>query len=175
MGVMKQFLSSRAFLDPEHLEAELSGRTLRYGTRVHSTTIKEPLLRLELQRHYLSPLPPQPYSYTVTHERAFFRDLLVSFEGNRYSVPQAFAQKRVKVKATPREVLIFSRKGALIANHRRRGKGKGEVVTGPEHYQGLEGEEPSFSHLERLKELGLFPFIVERRAVVRLRGGDPWR
>lgn len=137
MGVVKQFLSSRAFLDTEHLEAELSGKTLRSGTSVHSTTKQEPLLHLERERRYLSPLPPQPYSYTVTHERAVFRDLLVFLEGNRYSVPQAFAQKRVKVKATPREVLIFSREGALIANRRRRGKEKGEVVTGTEHYQGL--------------------------------------
>lgn len=62
MGMGRQFLSSRAFLDPEHLKAELSAETLRSGTSVHSTTRWEPLLRLELKRHYFSPLPPQPYS-----------------------------------------------------------------------------------------------------------------
>ncbi len=62
----------------------------------------------ELERNYLCPLPPRPYSYTVTHSRVASRDLLVSFEGSKYSVPQPFAAKKVKVKATPQEVLIFS-------------------------------------------------------------------
>jgi hypothetical protein len=33
----------------------------------------------------------------------------------------------------------------------------------PDHYQGLPGADLAFSHLERLEELGLSPFTVERR------------
>jgi len=175
MGVVKQFLSSRTFLDLEHLEGEFRAETMRQGASIHSTTKQEPLLRLELERNYLGELPPHPYSYTVSHERVVSRDLLVSFEGNRYSVPQAFAQKRVKVKATPREVLVFSCEGALIANHRRRGKGAGEVVMDPEHYRGLAGAELAFSHLERLKGAGTLPLHRGAEAPNRLRGGGSWR
>ena len=33
----------------------------------------------------------------------------------------------------------------------------------PDHYDGLPGAELAFTHLERLAELGLSPFTVERR------------
>ena len=121
------------------------------------------MLRLELERNYLSALPERPYSYTLTHTRTASRDLMVSFEGSKYSVPSKFACKKVKVKASPAEVLIFSREGALIAIHARRPKGSGATVMDPDHYEGLPGADLAFTHLERLQELGLSPFTVERR------------
>ena len=163
VGIVKTFLASRTFLDQEHLEAELAAETIRYNSSVHSTTKHAPLLRLELERNYLNPLPERPWSYTVTHERVASRDLMVCFEGSKYSVPSAFAAKRVKVKATPSEVLIFSGSGALVASHKRRPKGSGSTVMDPDHYQGLPGADLAFTHLERLQELGLSPFTVERR------------
>lgn len=163
IGMVKIFLASRTFLDQEHLEGELAAETLRYNTSTHSTTHQAPLLRLELERNYLCALPPRPYSYTVTHNRTASRDLMVSFEGSKYSVPQRFAAKKVRVKATPAEVLIFSGEGALIASHKRRPKGAGATVMDPDHYQGLPGADLAFSHLERLQALGLSPFTVERR------------
>jgi len=165
VGVAKGFLSSRTFLDAEHLESEFAADTVRYNAARHSTTKQEPMLRLELERNYLSALPERPYSYTLTHNRTASRDLMVSFEGSKYSVPSAFACKKVKVKATPAEVLIFSREGALIASHARRPKGTGATVMDPDHYEGLPGADLAFTHLERLQELGLSPFTVERRAL----------
>lgn len=163
IGVVKSFISARTFLDVDHLQEELAAETLRYNASVHSTTGQEPLLRLELERAYLLPPPERPYSYTVTHRRTASRDLLVSFEGSKYSVPAAYASKKVKVKASPAEVLIFSGDGALIASHARRPKGIGATVMDPEHYEGLPGADLAFTHLERLQELGLSPFTVERR------------
>jgi len=118
---------------------------------------------LTLERNYLSPLPEHPFSYTVTHKRTASRDLLVSFEGSKYSVPSAYAAKKVKVKASPSEVLIFSGDGALVASHARKPKGSGATIMDPDHYEGLPGAELAFSHLARLQELGLSPFTVERR------------
>jgi len=163
VGVVKGFLSSRTFLDMDHLEAELASETLRYNSAVHSTTRQAPLLRLELERNYLGGLPEHPFSYTVTHKRTASRDLLVSFEGSKYSVPSAYAAKKVKVKASPSEVLIFSCNGALLASHARKPKGFGATIMDPDHYEGLPGAELAFSHLARLQELGLSPFTVERR------------
>lgn len=163
IGVIKTFISSRTFLDIDHLETELATEILRYNSSIHSTTKQEPLLRLELERNYLTALPERPYSYTVVHRRTASRDLMVSFEGSKYSVPSAFACKKVKVKATPAEVLIFSREGALVASHVRRPKGSGATVMDPDHYEGLPGADLAFTHLERLQELGLSPFTVERR------------
>lgn len=158
MGLMKEFLSSRTFLDSEHLEGELAQETLRYNLSLHSTTRQAPRPRLELKRRYLTPLPPQPYSYTVTHNRVASKDLLVSSCGNRYSVPQPFAQKKVKVKATPQEVLVFSAEGALIANRRRAKKGRarwswipGNTGASPERSWPF----PTWSACEELKALSL--------------------
>ena len=163
VGVVKGFLSSRTFLDIEHMEAELAAETLRYNSCLHSTTAQMPVIRLELERNYLSALPDHPFSYTVTHRRTASRDLLVAFEGSKYSVPSAFACKKVKVKASPAEVMIFSGDGALVASHARKPKGSGATVMDPDHYDGLPGAELAFTHLERLQELGLSPFTVERR------------
>ncbi len=55
------------------------------------------------------------------------------------------------------------RAGALIAAHKRRPKGTGATIMDPDHYQGLPGADLAFTHLERLEELGLSPFTVERR------------
>ncbi len=175
IGTIKSFLSSRTFLDMEHLEAELAAETARYNAASHSTTRQRPANRLEIEQGYLAPLPERPYSYTVTHVRTASRDLLVSFEGSKYSVPQAFAGMRLKLKASPSEVLIFSRAGLLVASHRRRPKGAGATVMDPEHYAGLPGAELAFSHLARLEELGLSPFTVERRpleAYAEVASGD---
>ena len=163
IGIAKGFLSSRTFLDAEHLESEFAADTVRYNSSVHSTTKQEPRLRLELERSSLAALPEHPYSYTLTHNRTASRDLMVSFEGSKYSAPSAYACKKVKVKATPAEVLIFSKEGALIASHARRPKGSGVTVMDPDHYEGLPGADLAFTHLERLQELGLSPFTVERR------------
>jgi transposase len=163
VGVVKGFLSSRTFLDIDHLESELAQETLRYNSSVHSTTRQEPMLRLELERNYLGGLPEHPFSYTVTHRRTASRDLLVSFEGSKYSVPSVYAARKVKVKASPSEVLIFSGEGALVASHLRKPKGSGATIMDPDHYEGLPGADLAFTHLQRLQELGLSPFTVERR------------
>lgn len=67
IGIAKGFLSSRTFLDAEHLEAEFAADNVRYNSAIHSTTKQEPMLRLELEQAYLMPLPERPYSYTLAH------------------------------------------------------------------------------------------------------------
>lgn len=163
IGIIKPFLTSREFLDISHLEQELALETTRYNDSVHSTTRQKPVERLELERSYLKTLPEHPYSYTMTHNRTASKDVLVSFEGNRYSVPAEFALKKVKLKATPSEVLVFSKVGTLVASHLRRPKGAGVTVMDPAHYADLPGADLAFTHLERLQEMGISPFTVERR------------
>jgi len=95
--------------------------------------------------------------------RRVSRDCFVSFEGNRYSVPAAYAGAEVKLRATPTEVHLLSREGAMICAHRRRERGLGAAVMVEEHYRGVPGAEQAFAHLERLQEMGLSPFQVEKR------------
>lgn len=163
IGPVKRFCSSRTFLDREHLEAEIAAWDHEYNSRVHSTTGQAPYDRFELERPHLLPLPEEPFFYATCEVRKVLRDCFVSFEGNRYSVPAEYAGAEIKVRATPTEVHLLSREGAIICAHRRRERGLGVTVMVEEHYRGVPGVERAFSHLWRLQEMGLSPFQVEKR------------
>jgi transposase len=184
---VKRFCSSHTFLDREHLEAEIASWDHAYNSRIHSTTGQAPYDRFELERPHLLPLPPEPFFYATCEVRKVSRDCFVSFEGNRYSAPAQYAGAEIKVRlalprqsaclappaqyagaeikvrATPTEVHLLSREGALICAHRRRERGLGIAVMVEEHYRGVPGAERAFAHLRRLEEMGLSPFCVEKR------------
>lgn len=175
MGPVKSFCSSRTFLDREHLQAEIAAWDHAYNSRLHSTTGQTPYDRFELERPYLLPLPEEPFFYATVEMRRVSRDCFVSFEGNRYSAPAQYAGAEIKVRATPGEVHLLTREGAMICAHRRRERGLGIAVMVEEHYQGVPGAEQAFSHLRRLEEMGLSPFCVERRDLSvyeAVAGGD---
>ncbi len=120
-------------------------------------------------------LPAEPFAYAVTYPRTVSRDCFASFEGNAYSAPAAFAGKAVKLKATPAEVQIYSPAGALLVSRPRRLRGAGERLIRPEHWEGLPGAAEAIANLEKLAEMGLSPFLVERRELSvyeEVAGGD---
>ncbi len=175
MGPVKRFVSSRTFLDREHLAAEIAAWDHVYNSRVHSTTGQAPYDRFELERPHLLPLQEEPFFYATVEMRRVSRDCFVSFEGNRYSAPAQYAGAEIKVRATPTEVHLLSREGAMICAHRRRERGLGVTVMVEEHYQGVPGAERAFTHLERLQGMGLSPFCVEKSGVSvyeAVAGGD---
>lgn len=163
IGPVKRFVSSRTFLDREHLAAEIAAWDHTYNSRVHSTTGQAPYDRFELERPHLLPLPPEPFFYATTEMRKVPRECWVSFEGNRYSAPAEYAGREIKVRTTPGEVHFLTREGAMICAHRRRERGLGVTVMVEEHYCGVPGAEQAFTHLERLAGMGLSPFEVEKR------------
>jgi len=175
MGPVKRFVGSRSFLDREHLASEVASWDSAYNSRIHSTTGQAPAVRFELERPHLLPLPAEPFFYATTETRKVSRECWVSFEGNRYSAPAQYAGEEVKVRATPTEVHLLSREGAMICAHRRRERGLGVTVMVKEHYHGVTGAAQAFSQLERLSELGLSPFCVEKRDLSvyeAVTGGD---
>ena len=81
----------------------------------------------------------------------------------------------MKLRATPAEVHLYSREGALLASHARRERGSGAKLLNPEHYQGVPGAESAFDTLRKLEEMGLSPFCVEKRDLAvyeEVAGGD---
>ena len=66
-------------------------------------------------------LPELPFPAQHHAERVVARDALVSFDGNRYSVPPTYVEQRVTVRARLGEVHleIYSRAGRRIVRHRR--------------------------------------------------------
>jgi len=163
IGIAKSALLGRTFLNREHLKDELKRATVRYNNSIHSTTKMKPLERLKLEELYLLPLAENAYPPEIAERRKVSAEAWVAFEGNRYSVPAAFVKKEIVVKAVGLEVQFFDKLGAMVCTHRRRAPSAGEVVMVPEHYEGVAGAAEAFDHLNRLEEMGLSPFVVEKR------------
>jgi transposase len=85
-------------------------------------------------------LPESPFPAELRVKRQASRSALVSFEGNRYSVPAAFAGQQVVVRARLGEgrLRIQSAAGAPLAEHRRALAGAGQVLRSELHAAQLE-------------------------------------
>ncbi|HET8632377.1 MAG TPA: IS21 family transposase [Thermomicrobiales bacterium] len=110
--------------------------------RTHGTTGVPPFARLPDEG--LTPLVGKPdYDTSLVAYRWSSADCLVSYEGNLYSVPAAYARQRLLVRETEREeVLIVGPDGAELARHRL-AHGVGERVVVPAHYQPLAAGRPA--------------------------------
>ncbi len=88
----------------------------------------------------LRPVPRRPYHAVVQATRKVSWAALVSFEGNRYSVPPQFVNAQVVVSRRLGEphVMLSSTSGEVIATHRRRPPGAGALARLEEHRAGLE-------------------------------------
>jgi len=105
-------------------------------TRVHGTTGVVPFSRLADEG--LVPLLGKPdYDTSALLTRQSSRDCLISYGGNFYSVPAAYAQQQLLIKVTPTDELrILTIEGLQIACHPL-SRGHNERITRPEHYAPL--------------------------------------
>lgn len=89
----------------------------------------------------LRPMPEVPYPATIEVERTVTWSALVSFEGNRYSVPPQFVNARVCVRTRLGEgtIEIRSKVGTVIAEHRRHPQGAGVCARSASDRAALEG------------------------------------
>jgi transposase len=111
------------------------------NVRIHGTTGVPPGQRLPHEG--LLPLAGKPdYDTSLAGYRWSSADCLVSYAGNYYSVPAAYARQRLLVRETERaELLISGPDGAELARHRLVA-GSGARVVVPAHYQDLAGAPP---------------------------------
>ncbi len=109
---------------------EVADRRRRGGLSVGERAASEPLL----------PLPPLPYPAELDVERLVGASALVSFEGNRYSVPPAYVGQTVRVRLRLGELTLqlVSAVGTLVATHRRLPAGAGQLVRSGAHQAALE-------------------------------------
>jgi len=108
----------------------------------HATTREVPYERLPQERLLL--LDDQPdYDTSYMEDRRVAKDCLLSYRGNRYSVPFRYAGKTVLVREPVRggSIQIYS-DVKIIAEHRL-AEGRGAMVMVPEHYQGLADRRPT--------------------------------
>lgn len=129
------FLAGRLINSHTQVQAEalewLAGEA---NTRIHGTTHERPIDRFESERGLLLPLS-DGYDCSITISAQASSQSLVSFDGNRYSVPCAFARKVLTIKADGRQVKVYDR-DRIITSHLRSYE-KHRVIENLRHYEGI--------------------------------------
>jgi len=138
------FINGNEFASFEDLRARLKQFQDQHNLEIHSTTKQVAKILYEKEElNSLKPLPTNPLTGELKRYVGFkeeFRkvtsDCLISFKGNKYSVPHYFATKEVWVRVLYGATLqIYSSKNKLIATHTM-SLSKGEVIINKEHFKG---------------------------------------
>lgn len=131
----RNFLPGRRFLNLEHLNRELERWITDVAdVRIHGTTGCRPIERFQEERLLdLKTVPPYRLETSITRQVA--RDAMITFSGNRYSVPWRFAGQHVQVELWDEEIRILSQ-GEVIATHLKV-TGSGRQQVDQSHYKGL--------------------------------------
>jgi transposase len=125
------------FRDLEDLNAQaLAWLNTTANPRVHGTTGEVPFTRLRSEG--LQPADKAlTYDTSLLTTRRSSKDCFISYAGNLYSVPAAYARKTVQVKITEAEELVIcSEVGQELARHRVL-FGRQERSVQADHYRGL--------------------------------------
>ena len=105
------------------------------NVRIHGETHQRPVDLLAQDRAQLRPVNPHPYELARTYTSAASSQFRITLDTNHYSVPAAYAHRRLMVKAWPDRVCIYF-DGELIARHDR-SYGRHEDNEDPDHAKGL--------------------------------------
>ncbi len=104
--------------------------------RLHATTRAVPKDRWK-QEPLLSIAGRPDYDTSYVSHRQVMKDCLISYRGNRYSVPPTYVGKTITIRqALDIDVVRIFHQQDLIAEHKL-ATGKGGMVIDPVHYRGL--------------------------------------
>jgi hypothetical protein len=92
------------------------------------------------EQERLGPLPALPYPAVLEVERVVSAACLVSYEGNRYSLPPGLHGQRVIVRRRlgSEQIELVSAAGSVVATHRLAPAGQGALLRQPAHRVELE-------------------------------------
>jgi transposase len=134
----QQFIKGTRFASLSHFLEELAAfERDDLDLRVHTTTQQRPIERFQREQPHLTPLPEQRFVGTLALSREVSWDCLVSYQGNRYSVPATYAGKLVwLLPSRGSHLLVLDAKRDVLAEHQL-SPTKGTIVMRPEHYAPL--------------------------------------
>lgn len=138
------FIAGNEFTSFEDLRDRLKQFQEEHNLEYHATT--KQITKVRYEQEELSALKPLPVDLSTGEIKRYvgfkeeFRkvtsDCLISYKGNKYSVPHYFASKEVWIRVLYGTTLqIYSSKNKLIATHTIP-LGKGEVLINKEHFTG---------------------------------------
>jgi transposase len=183
--IEKNLLNGRTFADLSDLRQTAAWWLKnRSDVHVHDTTGRRPLeLFLEQEQAALKPLPAHPYDTAEVALRVCRVDGFLEHETNFYSVPYEYIADILTVKATEREIIVYSPDLRVIAHHERKPMGASEKVEEPDHRKsekvryGLEPVKAAFlslgdgaqAFLDGLKERHRHYCGFQARYILRLK------
>lgn len=142
------FIAGNEFASFDDLRSKLNKFQDEHNLEIHGTTkqITKVLFEKE-EQSALKPLPINPITGELKRYVGFkeeFRkassECLISYKGNKYSIPHYFASKEVWLRVLYGTTLqIYSSKNKLIATHTLSLK-KAEVIVNKEHFNGYRKE-----------------------------------
>ena len=105
------------------------------NVRIHGETHRRPVDLFQEERPHLQPLNDNRYDVARTTTARASSQFRITLDANRYSVPAAYAHRRLTVKAYPDRVCVYF-DAELIARHQR-SYARHQDIEDPEHAKGL--------------------------------------
>jgi len=133
--IRSSFLAGRSVAWPNIIPDAVLWRDETANVRQHATTRERPLDRFALDQQQLLPLPDKEYDASIPQPVIASSQALVRFDGNRYSVPSAWAYATLTLKTTLQDVCVYAGRNR-IARHNRSYE-RGMVIENPAHYAEL--------------------------------------
>jgi transposase len=144
------FIQGNSFDDFGDFIKRLKEFQEQVNSRIHQTTRMSPKQLLERESSCLMALPRDRYVNIKEQVRKATADCLISFEGNRYSVPWPFACREVWVRVSKGYYLeVYSSQNAIIATHIL-ATTKGNVIINKAHYKNHKIERGNWDRLSQL-------------------------
>jgi transposase len=132
--VKGNLLCGRRFDNIDHLSEErFVWLETTANVRIHRTTRRRPIDLWREELPCLLPLPNRPYDTCKIAYRLASPEGLVAWDGNEYSVPQAFIGDFAVVKGYEHEIIVFSSALKEIARHELVPAGQGLKQRLPAH------------------------------------------
>jgi len=164
--VENHFIAGSSFESFEDFITKLKDFQKKVNARVHSSTKTAPGELLTREEDSFTNLPDTRYVGIKEEIRKTSLDCLISFNGNRYSVPWRFAGKQVWIRVSKGYFLeVYSQSNKLVATHKLQLE-KGKVIIKNEHYRGNNQRGGNF---ERLKQKFLESFPTEELFIEKLK------
>ncbi len=151
--------------------------TLRGDTRLRPTADGRATVATVAARESLRPMPAEPYPAILAEPRVASRQAMISWRGNRYSVPPELASARVVVTQPLRgnHIDIATTAGIVIARHERAADGLGATVRDHGHVVALDTAAMAAANTGRphRRKERIPPGEAARAAAAALRAADP--
>ena len=153
----EHFIKGNEFKDLKEFNERLKAFTSEWNNKKNQGINEIPSKRYEIEKEYLKELPTYEYVGVEYKWRKVSNDCLISYGGNRYSVPYVYAFDYVWIKnELGEEIKIYSQKGKLIAKHRIP-ETKGNTIINKDHYKGLIKRTNNSSKYIKEKFIQYFP------------------